>query len=89
MFRNLSERCRAVESSRVGLVLLVVFAACSVDSSPAALRFTIGAGPGSVVVADVNGDGKLDIATANAESDNATVLLGDGKAGFVRLRIRR
>ena len=33
-------------------------------------------------VADVNGDGKPDIVTANQDSDSATVFLNDGKGGF-------
>jgi hypothetical protein len=32
--------------------------------------------------ADLNGDGIADIVTTNAESNNATVLLADGKGGF-------
>src|SRR5205807_1586523 len=33
-------------------------------------------------VADVNGDGKPDIVTANQDSDSATVFLNDGNGGF-------
>ena len=33
---------------------------------------------------DVNGDGKLDLVTANNEDDDVSVLLGDGKGGFAR-----
>jgi len=40
-------------------------------------------GPQSVVVVDVNGDGKLDALTANSRSSTLGVLLGDGKGGFV------
>jgi FG-GAP-like repeat len=46
------------------------------------LRIAVGAEPGSVAIADFNGDGKLDIVTANAASGDASVLLGDGKGGF-------
>lgn len=35
-----------------------------------------------VAVGDVNGDGKLDILTANTGSDNVSVLVGDGRGGF-------
>jgi hypothetical protein len=35
-----------------------------------------------VRVADVNGDGNIDIVTTNLDGDNATILLGDGKGAF-------
>ncbi|MEH2333752.1 FG-GAP-like repeat-containing protein, partial [Nostoc sp.] len=36
----------------------------------------------SVTVGDFNGDGKLDLATANRSSNNVSVLLGNGTGGF-------
>jgi len=45
-------------------------------------RFAVGTAPGSVAIADFNGDGKLDIVTANEESGDVSVLLGDGRGGF-------
>jgi FG-GAP-like repeat len=36
-----------------------------------------------VAVGDVNGDGRLDAVTTNANDNNISVLLGDGKGGFV------
>lgn len=41
-----------------------------------------GFNPYSVAVADFNRDGKLDLVTANQESDNVTVRLGNGAGGF-------
>ncbi|MGH8174208.1 MAG: beta strand repeat-containing protein, partial [Rhodanobacteraceae bacterium] len=38
--------------------------------------------PRAIVLADVTGDGKLDIVTANAESNNVSVLAGDGAGVF-------
>lgn len=45
-------------------------------------RIPVGTSPGWVVIADLNGDARMDIAVANARSRNVTVLLGDGKGGF-------
>src|SRR5262245_15201825 len=43
-----------------------------------ARTFAVGANPAAIVVADLNGDGWIDAATANLESDNVSVLLGNG-----------
>ena len=37
----------------------------------------------SVAIADVNRDGKPDLVVANSGSGDVTVLLGDGRGGFV------
>ena len=44
--------------------------------------FAVGHAPYPHAVADVNGDGHLDIATPNVRGNNVTVLLGDGRGGF-------
>jgi Domain of unknown function (DUF4347)/FG-GAP-like repeat/FG-GAP repeat len=44
--------------------------------------FAVGDAPYSVSVGDFNGDGKLDLATANSNSRTASVLLGNGAGGF-------
>src|SRR5258708_9227120 len=49
---------------------------------PEAGRLAGGAAPASLALADFNGDGKLDVAVANSESRNVTILLGDGKGGL-------
>ena len=42
----------------------------------------VGHGPGSIAIADVNHDGKLDIIVANTIDGTLDVLLGDGKGHF-------
>ncbi len=44
--------------------------------------FAVGLNPQSVSVVDVNRDGKLDLVTANGDSNNVSVLLGDGRGNF-------
>jgi hypothetical protein len=45
--------------------------------------FPVGAAPESVAIGDLNGDGQLDLATANRNVNNVSVLLGDGTGSFV------
>jgi hypothetical protein len=47
-----------------------------------ATTFPVGPHPQAVVSADLNGDGRLDLATANSDSGTVSVLLGDGAGGF-------
>lgn len=69
--------------SMLVVVALSITLGQSVLASPTSdLRFAVGSGPGSVAIADFNGDGKLDIVTANEQSGDVSVLLGDGKGGF-------
>jgi hypothetical protein len=49
---------------------------------PKAVSPQTGSVPYSVVVADFNGDGKPDLAVANAGSNTITVLLGEGNGNF-------
>ena len=44
--------------------------------------FPVGSSPSSVAVGDLNGDTKLDLAVANASSNNISVLLGTGTGSF-------
>jgi hypothetical protein len=44
--------------------------------------FAVGTRPEAIVLADFNGDGKLDIATANIQDNSVTFLLGNGTGSF-------
>src|SRR5262249_9665779 len=48
----------------------------------AAVNFGAGGGPDSVAVGDFNDDGKSDLAVANLNSANISVLLGNGDGTF-------
>jgi len=55
------------------------------SSRPLSFRevsIAVGKGPGFIAAADLNHDGKVDLVVANADSENLTVLLGDGKGHF-------
>ena len=70
------------------LLLIITASGCSAQRnkpmfSPAQDGFIkVGDHPADLVTADVNKDGKLDLITANLESKDITVLLGDGVGGF-------
>ncbi len=44
--------------------------------------YSVGSNPGNLLVADLNGDGKLDIATANYGSNTVSILPGNGDGSF-------
>ena len=45
-------------------------------------RYAAGYGPRALALADWNGDGQLDLAAAGSESNDLTVLFGDGSGGL-------
>jgi Leucine-rich repeat (LRR) protein len=47
-----------------------------------AVMYSVATGPRAVVAADFNGDGKLDLATANQFSEDVSVLIGNGNGTF-------
>src|SRR5712691_1503412 len=47
-----------------------------------AMNFGAGSGPYSVAIGDFNGDGKPDLAVANANSNTVSILLGVGTGSF-------
>jgi len=78
--------CRQIGSS-AGIVALLFLSLVPVRGvlpikAAAAKNFSSGANPVTVVLGDLDGDGKLDIVTANDATDDLTILLGDGKGNF-------
>ncbi|MCZ8049276.1 MAG: FG-GAP-like repeat-containing protein, partial [Microcystis sp. LE19-41.2A] len=59
-----------------------ILGANSSASFNSAINFSVGSNPLSVTVGDFNGDGKLDLATANYNGNNVSVLLGTGTGSF-------
>ena len=55
---------------------------CNTASFAAATNFAVGSGPLSVAIGDFNGDGKRDLAVANSNSNNVSILLGSGTGSF-------
>ncbi len=74
------------------IVITVSVVRCSAQTQRYAVSFgppvtyRVGNGPASVAIADINGDGKPDIIVANGQSNNVTVLLGDGRGEFRQSR---
>jgi hypothetical protein len=71
-------------------ILALALAACGSTQSPAAVdpfgfrALTIPAGPspGGVEIADLNGDGRLDLVVTNERGGNVTILMNDRNGGF-------
>jgi VCBS repeat protein len=51
-------------------------------SAGPASPYAVGLDPTSITAADLSGDGKPDLAITNTDSNNVTVLLGNGAGGF-------
>jgi hypothetical protein len=72
----------AVANSGSSTVTVLMGNGAAVFTAATGSPFTTGAGAFSLVVGDFNGDGFLDIATANNNGNNVTVLLGKGNGNF-------
>jgi outer membrane biosynthesis protein TonB len=57
-------------------------AACNPVNFPPPANFPVGTFPRSVAVGDFNRDGLQDVATANRDSSNVSILTGNGTGGF-------
>src|SRR5271157_3652303 len=67
----------------LGLASALTWADLPVAPSFTEVVVPVGKGPGPIAVADLNRDGKPDIVVANQESENLSVLLGDGEGHFL------
>src|SRR5271167_569437 len=66
----------------IAICLLMLPVRTTAQSYTSAREYAVGRAPGTVCVGDFNADGKLDLAVANFESDNVSVLLGNGDGTF-------
>ncbi|MBA2733225.1 MAG: VCBS repeat-containing protein, partial [Acidobacteria bacterium] len=86
--RPASEAMTDVAGSQSGAAMntanpvALVAQGCSEATFITAPTYNAGNGPRSVTTGDFNGDGKLDLATANFDSNNVSLLLGNGTGGF-------
>jgi hypothetical protein len=84
-FRNPAGRTRRMASRRRPghrrLQLEALEDRCLLSFSPA-VSYPVGINPQAVVTGDFNGDGKLDIAVANHDSNTVSILLGKGDGTF-------
>ena len=69
-------------SGTLGLNLAGLPTITALPSFAAQSSVSTGSKPASVILGDVNGDGNLDIITANFNSANVSVLLGNGNGTF-------
>ena len=69
-------------SGTLGVNLVSLPTITALPSFAAQSTFAAGSKPASVALGDVNGDGRLDMITANQNSNNASVLLGNGNGTF-------
>src|SRR5438046_1063033 len=56
---------------------------CPVVNSTPTACFSVGGAPLAVTTADFDGDGKVDVATANNDTGDVSVLIGRGDGSFV------
>ena len=71
---------------QIVLIATLGFGLCATKASAVDFAtpksYSVGTNPAAVIIADFNGDGKLDIAVANSGSGNVSILLGNGDGTF-------
>ncbi len=72
----------AAANSPIGSVTILLGNGRGAFSTDPGSPFPLGTQPQSLVAGDFDGDGNLDLASANFGSNNVTVLLGNGLGGF-------
>jgi FG-GAP-like repeat len=72
----------AVANSASNDVTILLATGAGDFSAASGSPLRVGGEPSSIAAADVDGDGKADLAVANNTSDTVTVLLGDGDGSF-------
>ena len=72
----------AVAAYSASNVVLLVNNGAGSFAATAAPQYPVGNGPDSVVKADFNNDGHLDLAVANRNSNDISVILGNGTGAF-------
>ena len=81
-FNNDGNADLAVSNATDGTVTILLGNGAGGFTAASGSPYAVGSAPYAVAVADFNGDGNADMAVANANSNNVTVLLGDGSGGF-------
>jgi len=78
----MSKMQKIFQITLLGLISLTFPAASAGIEFASPVSYPVGTSPGGIVIADFNGDGKLDIAVANSGSANVSILLGNGDGTF-------
>ena len=71
-----------VATTKMFTLTVTTVVPCNPIDFKAPADFGAGTNPRSMAIGDFNGDGKQDLAIANQDSNNVSILLGDGAGGF-------